>query len=278
MNYKTPNDVNFCSPRIKPSSHGCFDKSALINIANNYNENNNDKIVFSINTPYDKLWNIINSKIQKMCDSNTESCWDQNIYSGYFKDYYKPLIPDSKYKWLRSSDIDDVLKQYEEKYNDFTFLGAVPIDFDIVIKEIALLNPCKLISKGKTRIAFVFNLDKHTQKGSHWVCMFLDFHKESIYFFDSVGNAPPKEVKTLINRLTNKIKSCTGLIMKTYINNTKHQTGNSECGVYCLFFIEQMLLDVDFNSLNLKRINDEIINKFRLHFFQWGGNISKPPF
>ena len=46
----------------------------------------------------------------------------------------KPVYPSSwnsnKNEWLSTSNIEKVCNQFEDKYNDFMFLGAVPIDFD----------------------------------------------------------------------------------------------------------------------------------------------------
>ena len=41
------------------------------------------------------------------------------------------------------------MKQYEKKYDDFIFFGAVPIDFDDVISEMANINLKKLSNKKK---------------------------------------------------------------------------------------------------------------------------------
>ena len=37
---------------------------------------------------------------------------------------------ENKNEWLNTLDIEAVMKQYEKKYNNFIFIGPVPIDFD----------------------------------------------------------------------------------------------------------------------------------------------------
>ena len=261
----------FCSPSLKPSKTGCFDRNALIRIVNNYNERNKDKIVYSFNTSNEELWKRIDSKIEKHCN-NGEICWlnDPAIKNdSYLLNYYKPISPEGQYTWLKTSNINLVLRQYEDKYKDFTFMGTVPIDFDIIIKEIALINVCKLnLNMGKRKIGFVFNLDNHKQKGSHWVCMYVDFNVKCIYYFDSVGNPPPREIIKLIEKISLQTKKCTGMNLTLKINTIKHQKGNTECGVYCLCFIYKLLNGETFEKINSKRISDEEVNKMRNFFFR----------
>ena len=74
------------------------------------------------------------------------------------------------------------MEQYEKKYNDFKFFGAVPIDFDelpfLGIKDI---NFDELYNSGK-KLGFVFNLDEHWQSGSHWVALYSDLEKIKYIF------------------------------------------------------------------------------------------------
>ena len=47
----------------------------------------------------------------------------------------------------------------------------------------------------------VINLDPHDKPGSHWVALYFDLKKMEIYYFDSYGIYPPKEVENLMFRL-----------------------------------------------------------------------------
>ena len=125
---------------------------------------------------------------------------------------FKPIMPKSwsknKTEWLNTLDIRDVLNQYEVVYKDFEFIGPVPMDFDTVlgfgqcvINELCKIDLGKLINKGKRKLGIVFNLDKHTQSGSHWVAMYLDYNIGAIYYWDSYGGTPSSEVTNLMNRL-----------------------------------------------------------------------------
>ena len=61
--------------------------------------------------------------------SNIDEKEKKSIISAYFR----PKQPDEWKKkphtWLNSDDIQSVMKQYEDVYPHFKFLGVVPIDF-----------------------------------------------------------------------------------------------------------------------------------------------------
>lgn len=224
-----------------------------------------------------------------LCDSE-EWCWlDQDFLKRdpVIQSYYKPPKPTTRTKWLTTTDIDLVLKQYEKIYPDFLFLGAVPIDFDEVIDEYKNLDLCSMYRGGGrnkpaqqiTRYGFVFNTDPSDRKGSHWVCMFLSLpptgrrgtagsSQPFIGFFDSYGHLPPQQIKQLVNRLKRQVKNCLGLDLVYKCNTVQHQRKDTECGVYCLYFIYQCLLGHSFESITEKIILDDEVNQFRDFFFR----------
>ena len=53
----------------------------------------------------------------------------------------------------------------------------------------------------------IFNLDPHDKPGSHWVALYSDVDKGGVYYFDSYGIDTPKEVKVLMDRLSNEGKN-----------------------------------------------------------------------
>jgi Ulp1 family protease len=99
------------------------------------------------------------------------------------------------------------------------------------------------MKENKTKIGIIFNLDKHDQKGSHWVSMFIDLEEKFIFYFDSAGDAIPPEIRILKDRLIRQAKKLTPPLKLLYKHNhnVEHQLENTECGVYSLFFIITML-------------------------------------
>ena len=128
-----------------------------------------------------------------------------------------------------------------------TFLGSFPCD----------MAPN---SKRRKKFSVIFNLSKHNQKGTHFVCVFADSNR--IFYFDPLGNACKN--KYIMNFLTkNKLRR---KIRKKFI---KIQSNESIfCGYFCIGFILAMTNKVslkqffsifDYENLNN---NDNIMIKF----------------
>ena len=180
----------------------------------------------------------------------------------------------NKYEWLSSIDIESVMKQYEGKYKDFKFIGPVPIDFDYkyefgqcVVNELCNINIENMLKKKIYKIGVVYNLDPHDKPGSHWVASYMDLKKNIFYFFDSYGTSPPSQITVLIERLQEQAKSL-GKTLEYDYSKIRHQYENSECGVYSLYFIIQLLEGKKtFNQLQSSRIPDQFVNNKREEYF-----------
>lgn len=275
-------DGMFCAPGINHTEPGtCFDRPALLRIIRNYNQHNpHQKITYSRTATNFQLWQLIRQGLTDVC-GDREWCWlDQDFLRDdpMLQRYYRPPKPETPRKWLSTSDIDHVLKQYENQYPDFLFMGTVPLDFDQVIDEYKNMDVCRLFNgrnqRGgegvKRRYGFVFNLDPHDQKGSHWVSMFLNLSGPDrfIGFFDSYGHPPPPDIEQLIIRLRKQIKHCMGFNLPYKCNTVQHQHQGTECGVYSLYFIYQCLRGFSFESITENIILDDAVSQFRHFFFR----------
>ena len=125
---------------------------------------------------------------------------------------FRPEGPQGKFDWLSTFDINYTLAQYENKYPDFKFLGAVPIDFnDLDYLPFAKLNFNEIANDGKNRIGVVFNLDEHDKPGSHWVAFYANLVTGQIYYYDSYGVRPVKRIREYIKLIAEwKYKKDTG--------------------------------------------------------------------
>ena len=218
--------MSYCSPKNSLNRYTCFSNKLLINFANIYNSTNDDKIklydIEELNNNDSKrfeLWKDIKKKmLTTECKEDVCILKDKKIAGKVDKkeleNTFRPVKPiewnQNKYQWLSTTDISQVMKQYENLYHDFIFIGPVPMDFDrkvpyllnmCVSDDLCNINISKLLKKDKTKIGIIFNLDNHDQSGSHWVSMYVDLLKGSIYYFDSYGNPPKQEVKKLIDRI-----------------------------------------------------------------------------
>jgi hypothetical protein len=265
-----------CHPKKTRKNKTCYDTKTLIILKNKWNETNPDKIK---TTDPNKIWSMLKEKINN-CEN--ELCWlktlnDTNLTHKVMKEFVPnaPTAEWAKYNnWLSSTDFNNVMKQYSETYPNFLYLGPSSIDFDTIIDgkcvwpTLCKLNIEKQLKRGKNKIGIVLNLDKHDGKGSHWVSIFIDLQKKFIFYFESTGSVIPTEITTFIDRMNEQCKSV-GLNMKIMNNmKIKHQYGTSECGMYCLYFIINLLSGNKTPQHFLKnRIKDEEMTKLRELYF-----------
>ena len=98
----------------------------------------------------------------------------------------------------------------------------------------------------------------------HNIWIYRDL-KGYIYYFDSNADKTPKEVTNLINTIESQANSL-GINLKIITNKTRHQRGDTECGIYVLYIITT-LLKTNMKPLFTKRIPDKVIEEFRKIFF-----------
>ena len=283
------NNINVCAPNINIADHyTCFEYDELKEIACAFNKyiskskkcpnnqnikriNSNycsvNKLIDIKNKNKKQLWYSIYKRLEPIC--KYEYCWiDLDLISNiddislrekilYFT--FKPKMTPKIDSWLSTKDINDVLQQYQDNYN-FKFLGALPCDFYKITK----INYNDIYNYKK--IGIVFNLDDHTQKGSHWVALLIDNTLKTIEYYDSAGRRPNKNIKYFINKVYNFLKKNDNYIIK--YNNKKHQFKNSECGVYAIHFLIKRMIGVTFENICKDKIPDEQMTLFRNYIFR----------
>ncbi len=284
-----------CGPRVSGKTihkNSCLTKELIFDLKNEYNKKYPNNLIESNNAK--KIWNELNKKM-KSC--NSEDCWLIQLSKPEIKDkiysiIFSPKKPKSWEKnpneWLSNFDILNVLVQYEDTFPEFEFLGPSFIDFDktllsknykCVDNDLCKFNLKDQINKNKYKIGIIFNLDEHTQDGSHWVSLFIDIDNEFIFFFDSVGTKIPYEIKKLVDRIIHQGKNLKNPIYFTFYENhpMEHQYGDTECGMYSLFFIITLLtqkinskkksLPYLINFFKKKRITDKQVENLRYIYY-----------
>jgi hypothetical protein len=308
--YKIDKSKEFlkCSVDKKYTDGSCFTLESLKKIALSYNEKiknikENDIKKYKlkeIQIVDDKkiLVKEITKKLKHLCKD--QLCWLKQDFVQNLKDdeinefTFRPRGPNGKFEWLSTTNINEIIQQYEKKYNDFEFLGAVPIDFDD-LPDLGFrnINFDDYLNKKKTKFGVVFNLDEHWKNGSHWVSLYFDILQNKIYYFDSYGFRPEKRIRRFINRISkwcykhnivneNLTDSHTEHSFmhpteKNYIekklhveyNKIRHQFKHSECGVYSVNFILRLLNNHSFHDICNNPVNDDKINKCRDVYFRF---------
>ena len=271
-----------CSPKEKGkiNNFSCYTDESLYKLRDIWNARHPDALINS-NDPRE-IHNTLTKYLSNVC--NKESCW---LKQGFVKgkvssdmaDSFAPESPkewkNNPNDWLSSLEIVKVMKQYEKAYKCFDFIGPSPIDFDTkklygecVWEELCHFNLKQQIDKGKTKIGVIFNTDPHNKPGQHWMSLFINIKKKQIFFFDSVGDKAPRQVMKLVNRIK-KQGNAIGIKFDFDQNHpVEHQYGNTECGVYSIFFIVHMLEDkLTEHYFKTHILKDEYMEKFRKIYF-----------
>jgi hypothetical protein len=220
------------------------------------------------------VWSELQVRLRAKCKSGRAEC----IVAALLR---RPKAPKewavNRWEWLSSDDIDAIEKNFMKVFNDYFYVGAVPIDFDLksdtgkcLVSALCKMKLEELYKKGKHRIGIVINTDPHDGPGEHWVCVYCDIRPELEYprmtYFDSYAQKPEKEIVELMERWKEQWDK-TGIHSKgmelTY-NKTRHQYKDSECGIYCVYFHYACLTEIPMDE----RIPDEVINSFRSMLFR----------
>jgi hypothetical protein len=273
-----------CSPKPKDELNDftCYTNRSLYKLRDLWNARHPD-VKINSNSPKE-IHRLLSEKLQKVC--NKESCWLKQVteFGPVGSDMAGSFAPESPQEWkknpnewLSSEDIIKVMKQYEKAYKCFDFIGPSPIDFDTrklygecVWDELCNFSLKDQIKNGKTKIGIIFNTDPHNKPGQHWISMFINIKKKTIFFFDSTGDKPVPQIKVLVDRIIEQGMNLKHKIKFNFDSNAgiEHQYGNTECGIYSLFFIVHMLEDkMTEHYLKTHILKDDYMNKFRHIYF-----------
>lgn len=272
-----------CSPynndKFFTTHKTCFSKAQLVKIAKSLKLKHLSKY-----SDKQTLWNKINEYMirQHGCDRNNEHCW-LKYYPNFEDSSHVPQHPIEWFKdpqsWLSNIDIMNVMVQYEKKHKTFKFIGVFPIDFastsypwglgKCVSEEICKLKMSSLTKKYSSYGA-VFNLDKHHEPGSHWVAVYFNVNKShpnyGFFFFDSNATAPPVEIVNLYKSIKAQLPGGDNFVLEH--NHVRKQFKNTECGMFCLYFLTLCLKNIPFKTIVRMKFLDDDVFKLRKSFFR----------
>lgn len=276
-----------CGP-VQENYFTCYDNKTLHALRDAWNLRYTDNRI-ETNDPKE-IWGALKQRLAEKCQN--EACWMSKLASNELTGVDTIFAPESPKSWIRdpdewlsSEEIEDVMKQYEEKFPKFEFLGPSPSDYNApkmagicVWEELCHFSLKKYIESGTNQIGVVFNTDPHTENGSHWVSMFISMEprhqNDYVFFFDSTGQRPQKEIREFIKTVMQQGRSL-GIQFKYYENRKEHQKRNTECGMYALFMIVNLIEGTrtpeDF--MRGVRIPDSDMLEFRKEYFNRGGSI-----
>jgi hypothetical protein len=274
-----------CTPK-KELEFTCFTKKEIIDLKNAWNKENTEKITSNNHL---EIWKFLKEKLSNNCSN--ESCWlKQNFVKNNTNikliESFAPAHPKdwlkNPYEWLSNIDIMNVMNQYVNHYPCFQFLGPSPIDYDhkLNVNECVWNELCNYklhhsIKNNKKKVGVVFNLDTHEKGGSHWVSMFIHIPKRFIFYFDSAGEKIPAQLQNFVDKVQQHGNELNTPFEFDQNHPFQHQHTTTECGVYSLYFMANMLEDkLSREYLKTKRLPDDLMKKHRKIYFNSPEHIS----
>jgi hypothetical protein len=270
-----PTQATVCAPSKEFSNGSCFTLDQLLSIANAFNayihKKPNDIQPIQLKQDKKYLLDEITSRFDTVCAGDQlcitkqqfMSLLDEQMREDIDVNTFRPQGPKKPTEWLSSEHIDKLMKQYESAHPGFKFMGAVPVDCG----ELEYCSTYEIdfndhLKQNHQIIGIVYNLDDHTQGGSHWVALYIDISNGEAYFFDSMGGAPPKRVENMLKKFKAYNSNAT-----IKINTIRHQQDKSECGVYSCNFIIRLLRGESFDHIVNNITDFEAINSCRNKYF-----------
>ncbi len=216
--------------------------------------------------PYKEMFNMIKNSfdIKERCDKNclnvmlaatgTATELDLIKYLN-LQEWLKPHGPAKSTKLLNNFNIDQVLKDFSvasvKKNEGHIFVNGpfyhVPFDMldfmEMPGSSLRNLDIPKLHSLGFRSFGCVLNTDTWKGPGKHWVCIYGTIPenlKDTVFveYFNSSGNGL-KKFWTLLDWRDKMAENVNIEIAE--VNHKPIQESDTECGVWCLFYIKTRL-------------------------------------
>lgn len=213
----------------------------------------------------------------------TERCLASKVTDGRLRrsavQCLRPSMPEhwktNPEAWLSNQDIDRVMRQYAESVPDFTYLGALPLNFDAkggVFGGCLVNSACSLTLEDLARrrqryVGVIVNTDPQGMPGRHWMACFLDVGRGLFTFFDSVGKPPRPEVRGFCERMAAQYRGTDRYPPTLRWSTRRFQQWHAECGVYAMLFVAHMANGGSFRKFLTNELTDENVNQLRARFF-----------
>lgn len=196
-------------------------------------------------------------------------------------------------EWFSNSNIDLILADLEKMYKNFFHIPFQMRDFeenketDEEVKQLKAtmsghaldkrlarnlgnVDFVDLHRKGYRRFGVIFNTDVSTGPGQHWFCSFIDTTSApfSVEYFNSSGDPPLAEIEIWINHVKNELMEKLNTTTVIKYNEIVHQRDTHSCGPYSVYYIMSRLAGVPAENMLKRKLNDEILHKFRYYVFR----------
>lgn len=275
-----------CSPFVNYCFGSCFPLNILIMMVKEHNKLNPDdeiplcdEISHSHEAHFkvylvQELENRYGKIHKKWKDENFIMQLPENVKQIIETEIFRPKGPINE-DWLNSLQINNVMHQYESLYKKFIYLDTVPRDFYLINDKYSIDFDLYKKYGNKTTFGLVINSDKHNQGGSHWKMLYFNTEYGKIYYIDSGGNNPEKEIVEFVDYIKEYLKS-KNIPVEYVVNDKQYQFDGFSCGPYSMFFMNALLeMSVEdptykknpIEELKNMDITDEKVHEWRKVFF-----------
>lgn len=251
-----------CSPvyeDIVGSGPTCLPRNLVQKIA--------EKVNISPAQPSEKII----EKAKEISGCTAESCAAIKILGEEkVEKFYNPKGPFNNNNWLSNVNIDNCLKLYAIKYKEFLHLPFQMIDFAKYNTELTNIDWKTVVNAYKC-LGVVLNTDITGNPGQHWFALFIDWRSDPVSFeyFNSSGRSPPDEIMEFAAKSMTALQQYLGKTpIFEAVAKVRHQTKNSECGMYSLFYIISRIKKIPYSKFMYNKIDDSQVEKLRPIYFR----------
>lgn len=204
---------------------------------------------------------------------------------------FKPHGPRETSELTSNFDLDGTLERWAVEFPDFFPYPFAMMDFASEGAPLARWPLAGVLAGERTggrpmrAAACILNTDVSTGAGKHWVCVFVDARDGrggsaaapvTIEYFNSAGNPPPRAVTRWMEAAREKLLGAGEIrgrgpvahVETKVVTSVAHQRGDTECGLYALFYIRSRLEGRPPAAFEAERIPDSEMKKFRAHVFR----------
>lgn len=199
---------------------------------------------------------------------------------------FKAQGPRDSLALLSNFNLDGTMQRWARVFTEFYPCPFAMMDFDRNGDLFGEIDMCAVLdgrvpmdlgpgigrlTRPSTCFGCIINTDVSTNKGKHWMAVFVDCRSEaapwSVEFFNSVGGAPMRPITVWLERTRARLaeRHATEAVAVTDID---HQESQTECGLYALYYVRRRLEGTPYSFFSEKLVPDAAMTAFRQHVFR----------
>lgn len=217
---------------------------------------------------YEKLWIQLKDRLNSADDFNWNLFFRDKNLDTIQKKRFLPFIPNEwKYNpttWLSNLNIDEIMRYYTKKYPQFYYHFALGVDLErkegnqCYYGNLCDFNLKDLIDNKQECFGVVLNTQSIDYSGEHWTAIFISLKRKEIIFYNSTTDTPKEEVQIFLKRKQDESAELYSEPFPIKYNTIVHQKSNTECGMFSVYFLIQMIKDIPFETfIKDPEINDK---------------------